>query len=283
MATEIAKLDKWMEHHRAEIETVRTGVATEIAKLDKWTEHHRVEIQSVLTGVATEFAKLAKSVQESFDARLKVYPNLAQEILPLARRGWFVSQFFGLGDIDELAQCAGTVSADVLDGRIAELYRADLSNQVESILSEFPERAFIFRPAIAAHLRQEYAISIPIFFILTDGICFERRKKYLFVGKEDEHVSTLAKDELEALKRADDENLIMEFFTLTSTIMWSAISERLPIAYNEKNREKYKYFGLNRPMILHGIADESYATEENSLKAFSLLSFMASLMSKPLS
>ena len=63
--------------------------------------------------------------------------------------------------------------------------------------------------------------------------------------------------------------------------MWSSLSEKLPIAYNKKDREKFQYFELNRHMVLHGIADESYATEENSLKAFSLLSFMASLMSKP--
>jgi hypothetical protein len=62
--------------------------------------------------------------------------------------------------------------------------------------------------------------------------------------------------------------------------MWTSISEKSPISYNEKDRTKFDYNGLNRHMILHGIATESYATEVNSLKAFSLLSYMSALLDK---
>lgn len=49
--------------------------------------------------------------------------------------------------------------------------------------------------------------------------------------------------------------------------------------YNNKDRERFDYNGLDRYTVLHGFAIEEYATEENSLKAFSLLSSMTALMS----
>jgi len=61
-------------------------------------------------------------------------------------------------------------------------------------------------------------------------------------------------------------------------INWIPFAEPLPVAYSEKARESSKYDGLNRNTIMHGIALEEYATEENSLRAFSMLSHIGSLM-----
>lgn len=253
--------------------------------INNWIETHKTDIERFALGsaaFAAEIGQLAKSAQDSFDARMKVYPALEKEILPLAKRGWFVSNFFGLSELDLLAQEAGTVSADELDLLVARLYREDIADHVDSILSHYPERTFLLRPAVEAHLRGEYGISIPMFFILTDGICFERApKKYLFQGSGDKHISSRAKSELTALQDTSDENSIMGFFALVSGIMWASISEKLPIAYNEGARDQFQYDGLNRHTILHGIADQSYATEENSLKAFSLLSCIAGLLATP--
>lgn len=62
------------------------------------------------------------------------------------------------------------------------------------------------------------------------------------------------------------------------SIIWTSFAEVLPIAYNKSDREKFDYEGLNRNLVMHGLALEEYATEENSLRAFSLLSAVGSLM-----
>lgn len=91
-------------------------------------------------------------------------------------------------------------------------------------------------------------------------------------------VASRARAELEAANERTAENPISDFFSLLSSAMWASISEKLPLAYNSVTRDRCGYDGLNRNTVLHGIADEGYATEENSLKAFSLLSFLASLL-----
>jgi len=253
-------INAWFKTHQADIERAMAGVG------------------SVVAGVSTVLNDFAKSATDSFNARMEVYPALANEIGPLAKRGWFVSMFFPLSDLDLLAHIAGADAPAELDLLIAQLYREGISYHAEVMFQEYPGRAFLLRPAMDAHLRGEYSISIPLFFILADGICFERAEKDLFHGYGDNHITSRARAELEAANERAAENPISDFFSLLSSAMWASISEKLPLAYNRGMRDRCEYDGLNRNTILHGIADESYATEENSLKAFSLLSFLASLL-----
>lgn len=52
---------------------------------------------------------------------------------------------------------------------------------------------------------------------------------------------------------------------------------KLPLGYSKKERESLNYVGINRHTVLHGDATKDDATKENSLKAFSFLSYIASL------
>jgi len=253
-------INAWFKTHQADIERAMAGVG------------------AVVAGVSTVLSDFAKSATDSFNARMEVYPALANEIVPLAKRGWFVSMFFPLSDLDLLAHSAAAGAPAELDLLIAQLYRETILHHAAVMLQEYPGRAFLLRPAMDAHLRGEYAISIPVFFILADGICFEQAEKELFQGHGDDHIASRARAELEAANERTAENPISDFFSLLSSAMWASISEKLPLAYNRVTRNRCGYDGLNRNTILHGIADESYATEENSLKAFSLLSFLASLL-----
>lgn len=272
------------------------AIATDLVAIgdavNAWLKEHHTAVEhaiaaagNVVLGVGKAMAEaqatlmeFAKSATDSFNARMQVYPALAKEILPLAKRGWFVSMFFGLSELDLLAHSAGAGAPADIELLIAQLYREGISHHVQDILREYPGRAFLLRPSMDAHLRGEYAVSIPLFFILADGICFEKAEKGLFQGHGDEHIASRARAELEAAKERTDENPIADLFSLMSSAMWASISERLPLAYNKDTRDRYGYEGLNRHTVLHGIADESYATEGNSLRAFSLLSFLAGLL-----
>ena len=59
--------------------------------------------------------------------------------------------------------------------------------------------------------------------------------------------------------------------------LWMPMAEQLPVAYNKAKRDEHGYQGLSRAAVLHG-ESLNYATETNSLKAFSLLSYVASLL-----
>jgi len=79
------------------------------------------------------------------------------------------------------------------------------------------------------------------------------------------------------MERSDESNPYGQVFGLLHEIMWLSVSEKLPIGYSKKERRNFNYDGINRHTVLHGIAMEDYATRENSLKAFSFLSYMSSL------
>jgi hypothetical protein len=179
--------------------------------------------------------------------------------------------------LDLLAQAAVS-SLDELEQCIAKLYKENFVTHLQSIIRDYPERDFILRPAGDAHLRGEYGLSITAFFSQIDGICFDAYEKYIFFRTgTDEHMSSLAALRLETVTQDDDNHPFSQFLNLRHEIMWRSISEKLPIGYSVKERKNFGYTGINRHTVLHGTATKGYATKENSLSAFSFLSYIASL------
>lgn len=250
----------------------------------RWIEENQPQLSSFASGflrLAAQAGEYAMRMHSHFGARMDVYPELAKHVLPLAQSGWFISGYFGLSEVDQLATEAalGARQSD-LEAMLITLYSENLRVHLEDIVREHPARAFAIRPAVDAHLRGEFALSVPIFFAQAEGVCFETASKYLFQGKADSRVNQVAREKLAALAATPGTNPIMGFYSLLDGIVWTSFSEQLPIAYNEKDRERFEYEGLNRNTILHGIAMQEYATEENSLKSFSLLSCIVALMSR---
>lgn len=249
----------------------------EIEELKKnlvmWLEEHPDVIKQITEGMQSITSGVIKHMKANYQARINMYPILKKELIPLAQRGWLISGYFGMSDLYELSEFISTCDANHLDQHVKELYRDDFENHVQEILKDYPEREFAIKPAINAHKRGEYALSVPIFFAQTDGICFEKMKKNLFQNRD--HISTLAKVNITTSDTAYVDNSIV--YTFISEILWTQLIDELPIGYNEKKRKDNSYFGLNRNTVLHGIAMDEYATEENSLKAFSLLSCIACL------
>jgi hypothetical protein len=245
-----------------------------VGAIGGWVERCRPVIE--------QFGEALISFHVAFSERMKLYPKLLDEVLPLAKRGWFIPGAIGLSDLAALAELCGNVSAEELDMHIAGLYRADIETQMNALLMEHPNRAFALRPALNAHLRGEYALSIPIFFAHVDGICNEREKRCVFCGNKNksDRMRELAEKKVMDAKSVIPSNLYDHIIPLFEEMMWLPLSELLPLSYAESDREKNTYLGLNRHTVLHGLALAEYATEENSLKAFSMLSHVASLMAQ---
>jgi len=252
------------------------------AAIVRWLEERDQGLLRMIAGFARVYADMvgfAKTLHGHFDARMEVYPELRRRALALARKGWFLSRYFRIQQLDEVARQAADADLQGLEKVVFGLYRESIVEHLDAIVEEYPDRAFALRPAVDAHLRGEYALSVPIFFAQADGICSREADRYLFSGKAPERVAHLAQIELAAMDASPARNSIVSFYAFLTAIMWTSISENLPIAYNPADREKHTYTGLNRNTVLHGIALGEYATEENSLKAFSLLSCIAALMS----
>lgn len=251
----------------------------------KWFKENRTEVeqqnpatQSLIFGLQKLGLTIENAIAQfrtAFEERMKLYPKLHAQVLPLARRGWFLSGAMGISDLMALADVCETSTADDLDAHVAALYRSDIKVQMKEILQTYPHRAFALHPALEAHQRGEYALSVPIFFAQADGIAFEDSKRYLFLNKKGEALRDVAAEELKALEAGAPTPLI-----LLEMMMWQPLAEPLPVGYSQKERDSHSYNGLNRNTVLHGIALCEYATEENSLKAFSMLSYVASLMSQ---
>ena len=123
---------------------------------------------------------------------------------------------------------------------------------------------------------------MPVFFAQAEGICFATLNKYIFTngkapGGMDENIKAAAKERLERVKKPGDETNPYDTLSMFMEIMWLPFAEPLPIGYGPKDRRSHNYEGLNRNTLMHGL-DLEYATEENSLKAFSMLSHVGSLL-----
>lgn len=278
------------------------GIANEINRtfqsVTTWANENLIHIdritrswQGIGTQIEGAFAQFQKhweqtigpmfeEIRRDYEARLKAYPNLSTRLEVLAKRGWFISLFFGIREFDRIAMVVEENDDKGLEAIISKTYCESIKEHVTSILREFPERGFVIKPALDAHFRGEYALSIPVFFAQADGIANAVVGKHIFSGSKEKgsHISSFATAEITKLKEQDGDGS-SDLFRVIHLALWQPLTDQQPIAYNSTKREAENYDGLNRHMVLHGESLD-YATEENSLKAFSLLSYVASLLSE---
>lgn len=132
------------------------------------------------------------------------------------------------------------------------------------ILKHCSKRKHILENAFELHKKGNYVASIPLFFAQADGICSEVLKSFLFTGNETQEKlnELIEKGEIEANMFTD---IFLEPFKLKNHHN-SGIS---------KSSLAAKSKAPNRNGILHGHRKHlDYGTKINSLKAFSLLSFI---------
>lgn len=231
------------------------------SEVDRTVETYRPQIEEL----CATFGSAIHHLYQWQEQKAALYPKLSSALIPMIQRNWFISGYFGLSEISELSHLCGTLTEDMLDSRIADMYRNSMAEHVTCLVHDYPARAFVIQPATDAHARGEYALSVPIFFVQADGISYDRVKKYIFRKESGQNIQNVARAKLETLAQ---QIMPYDSFSRFMEMMWRSLTGALPIKSS-----------LNRHTILHGIALEEYATEENSLKAFSLLSHVGALMS----
>lgn len=218
-----------------------------VAQVEKFQSFFQESLGPFLQQVAKAFKELP--------------PQTQRAVLTLASHGWFF-------DLDMTPSELWRLSADFSKNEVARA-EDELANYFDSHVNEikndvtqrFPNRKACLDEAFLAHLKGCYYLSIPVFLAQTDGICKEAVGHHLFIkSRKDKKPSTA----IYVAQLADDS---------LHTAFMAALAFPLPIGASEHERGD-DFDQLNRHMVLHGESTD-YGTKINSLKAISLLSYVA--------
>jgi hypothetical protein len=235
-----------------------------------------VEIQRKFEEPIRPFLELQKHLEETIKPWIEIPKQIAklhEEIHKLPQRtknvlmilgihGWYLDIEMPFPGLWTLEKAINDSSTDEANQALMEYFRKRTPEIEKFLIKTFPHRAKILCSAFKAHSRGEYDLSVPVFLAQADGICqeligmqlFQKIKKAPAIAK---YIETLAADTFQAA-------------------MLHPLSVTLPISASKYERAD-TFMGLNRHQVLHGESTE-YGTELNSLKAISLLNYIAQVL-----
>lgn len=205
-------------------------------------------IGKTLLGVAEIIAKLPEQLQ--------------RVVLALAARGWFFdheADLAGYWRAEALIRDGDALGADAL---MASHFASRCDAIEEALCVRLPHRAKKIRNAFAAHRRGEFDLSILALLAQADGVCNELRGGHFFLMDR-----LTRKPEAAAYATANSENGFNQ-------VLHMALVEQIPLKQQMRKRGTGEGQLLNRHAAMHGESLD-YDTEENSLRAISLLNYVA--------
>lgn len=274
-ATEVDKVakDKFLKnieihlnHLQKLVVQLRTGLTNVFRQLDQM----KIDILPIIKKEKEFLRLIDKSISPIFDEFQQSFQDLPfkmQELLILlGTEGWYLDLEMTPSELFEISQALTKKNIREVENVLAEYFEERLDNIEKSILKKFPNRKKIIKAAFNAHRRQEYELSIPVLLSQTDGICKEIANEYLFITKK-KNKNKKPQTAIYVEKIASD--------TLLKAIL-SPLGQTLPINVSESERKK-GFNKLNRHMVLHGESLD-YGTKTNSLKAISLINYVAQVL-----
>uniref|UniRef100_UPI001478568B hypothetical protein n=1 Tax=Vogesella mureinivorans TaxID=657276 RepID=UPI001478568B len=239
------------------------------AAYHEWKEFYNKSIRS--DGLYGDCEVNAEAAVANFFNFIFGRPNISDLFNILSDLSWFVSLDLRsrLSKISSLL-ARHDQSMDIVSyvgAAFESVYEESILDLSHVLMKRHSHRAEFIQSAVRAHKNGDYELSVPIFLIQADGVAHD---------VDHELFSNFKNSKREGYR--PNVNKIGESESgrsIVDRILWSPLSSELPIVLPGK---KWKG-GLNRNMVLHG-HDCSYATKENSLKAFSFLSYVSSLLSR---
>ena len=232
------------------------GIRSQTVGLDRFAERLRQ---------LNEFPKRIAEWEESFRRLVKELPERDRKALRrLGEEGWFLDPDMPvtlLRYLEALFQEHPDEMAEALSG----FYRKRLDVIEGKLIDSYPRRGHLFQQAFEAHREGKYGLSVPVFLTQADGIFWERtpENQSLFISKQRKKASS------DCASHSGREIWLHPLVILSP--LWMNKSER-----DDKSES---FVGLNRHQVLHGESTD-YDTEQNSLKAISLLSYLHWILSK---
>jgi hypothetical protein len=227
-------------------------VATELARINEFALAYRKSLENLITPAFQE-------LQES----LRTLPKRTRKVLlALAQHGWFMDLEMPMPGLWRLQKALESGDIAEAEAALIDYFRGRLPAIAESLEERYPHRGKIIKAAFTAHERGEYELSVPVFLVQADGICQELIDLELF-RKKNKKPATAAYVEG------------IEVETFRSALL-DPLAHCLPISASASERGP-EFSGLNRHQVLHG-ESFNYGTELNSLRAVSLLNYIAHLL-----
>lgn len=246
----------------------------------KFEKNRLGSMSSGISDLLNSFGSLAEEMRRINDIRNVAYRDVDVHLPALSECSWFTSLNLGFSDHERLlfwflnAPSNDSEKEEYINNIFKSCYQKYFDYLVNVAVEQFPHREFAIRPAAKAHIDGQFALSIPVFISQAEGIIREALSAELFTATNVKKNITNISDE--AKFRYAQVSQLGGWLDYADAAHWTQLKEPLPIAYGPADRDRKKYTGLNRNTILHGI-DNSYASELNSYKSFSLLCHAAGL------
>lgn len=235
-----------------------------------WLENflNRIEFgrrffQNAVPGIALRF--------DSFFKDWEQLPQRARDsIIAMAEAGWYIDLQMGISNIIRFKRVADEEGAATAEAGMVSHFEERLDAIHASLNERFPHRKRFFDAAFGAIERGEHALAIPVLFMQTDGVCKDVAGQYFFIkvkgkGPGRPGVAPFVLKQV----RSDLSQAFLCVFEEVRPIGQS-VGQRAP-----------DFNGLNRHTVLHG-EDLEYGTKINSLKAVSLLNYVAQILTRKL-
>jgi hypothetical protein len=209
------------------------------------------------TGIFAElqrYNELLRSITEQFSD--DVFVELE---LHLISEGWYLSIDLPASVVLDLTDLHDDQKLEEIEQWLRGFYRQKVDYVEPAVLSAFPHRRRILESAFAAHRRQEYALSIPVFLSQADGISADLWQENFFRSRRS--------------NRRIDRILDARDSGLSATVL-RHLYEHGSLRASFKHGDKPSR--LNRHAVIHGTSID-YDIEENSLRCIALLEFLVSL------
>ena len=234
----------------------------ELQRAMRATEELAAASRKSLEPILAEAEKFRKSLERLQQSFRKLLPKTQEALILLGKHGWYV-------DFEILPHSLWEIKKALEEGSVQEVeeafveYLEERVDEIEaSIVGRFPSRKKVIKAAFSAHRRREYELSIPVFLAQTDGICKEVIGEHFFMKKKKKPCTAIYVNQIAA-------------DTLLAALL-SPLAHNLPISFSERKRGP-DFTELNRHMVLHGESLD-YGTKINSLKAISLINYVAHVL-----
>ena len=225
-----------------------------IAAVGSWFEEHQKQIRAFSAYFLESLADL--------QAEYSVFVE-GKTIRTLTQRGWFPDFDLPIVQVRLLAEAFASdpEQAHEANQELCNRFRDRLDGIESELKSEFPNRSEILSDAFQAHRQGRYNLSVAVFLTQVDGLFYDRFLKNLFYRRDRDEIAEIIEQIPNALIRS---------------LSGALLDESLPLIASPGQRQQQPdgFSELNRHQVLHGEVT-NYGTEENSLKAISLLNYCA--------
>lgn len=280
IARRIQRGESVADEERRAYEVANEALKAAMTELQLQYAEQVQQLRPFISKLRTDFqglGALVKSVSERFapiiaDMTSRFHdmpPRVQAALLALGESGWYLDSEMGMSELWELERLLQNGEIQ----KVNEILSSHFENRLPAIEAklciELPGREKILRAAIGAHRRCEFELSVPVLLAQVDGACFDITGYLFFTklnGKPEiaRHVGTVE--------------------TPFEAAFLSPLVSILPINASSRDRQHRmesqgatSWRDLNRHLVLHGESVD-YGTLENSLKAISLLNYVASFL-----